>query len=261
MSVGGNGASTLLEDAVNYAYSNNVSVVVSTGNENSVIQYPARYSNAFAVGSTNADDTRSVPFFWSTSSGSNYGPELDFVAPGNYIYGLSHTSNTNYNSYWGGTSQAAPHVAGVISLLLSIDAGLTVDEIRLILEQSSEDQVGGAEDTMGWDSYFGHGRINAFQAVSSPILRVDGFDEIHSNIKIHPNPILSGDNLKIINVQKGQNVISIYNVLGQNVYRTKISVTNNSSTIRLPELNTGTYLLKITHALKPTSSVQKLIIK
>ena len=54
MSVGGNGSSTLLENAINYAYNNNVPVVVSTGNQNSVIQYPAKYTNAFAVGSTNS---------------------------------------------------------------------------------------------------------------------------------------------------------------------------------------------------------------
>ena len=38
MSVGGASASTLLEDAINYAFANGVSVTVSSGNQNSVIQ-------------------------------------------------------------------------------------------------------------------------------------------------------------------------------------------------------------------------------
>ena len=140
MSVGGNSSSTTLSEAIDYAYNNNISVIVSTGNQNSSIQYPAKYSNSFAIGSTDPDDTRSDPFFWDSSSGSNYGPELDFVAPGNFIYGLNHLSNTNYNYYWGGTSQAAPHVTGLISLLLSEVPSLTVENIREILINSSEDE-------------------------------------------------------------------------------------------------------------------------
>jgi len=261
MSAGGNASSTLLENAISYAYNNNVPVVVSTGNQNSVIQYPARYTNAFAIGSTNSDDTRSVPFFWDTTSGSNYGPELDFVAPGNFIYGLSYSSNTNYNSYWGGTSQAAPLVTGLISLLLSVDSSLTITEIRTILEQSSEDQVGNSDDTSGWDQYYGHGRINAFQALTNTTLSVSNFENTNKDLLVYPNPTTSGSNLKILNLINGENVITIYNMIGQYVYNTKSSTTNNSTTIYLPELNTGTYILKINNNSKNISTIKKLIIK
>ena len=261
MSVGGNGSSTLLEDAINYAYNNNVPVVVSTGNQNSVIQYPANYTNAFAIGSTNPDDTRSVPFFWSETSGSNYGPELDFVAPGNYMYGLSYSSNTNYNSYWGGTSQAAPHVAGLISLLLSVDSNLTVDEIRTILEETSEDEVGDSEDTAGWDQYYGHGRINAFQALTHSSLSIDKFKDTNQNLIVYPNPTASGSNLKILNLVNGENVITIYNMIGQKIYKKSHSALDNSATINLPELTTGNYILRINNTSKNKSTIKNLIIK
>ena len=261
MSVGGNGSSTLLENAINYAYDNNVPVVVSTGNQNSVIEYPAKYTNAFAIGSTNPDDTRSVPFFWSATSGSNFGSELDFVAPGNYIYGLSYSSNTNYNSYWGGTSQAAPHVAGLISLLLSVEPSLSVSEIRTILEESSEDQVGDSNDTSGWDQYYGHGRINAFHALTHSTLNIDNFENTNKDLLIYPNPIISGSNLKILNLANGENVINIYNIIGQNIYNIKKSTLGNSTTISLPELNTGVYLLKIDNNLENISTIKRLVIK
>ncbi len=261
MSVGGNGSSTLLENAINYAYDNNVPVVVSTGNQNSVIEYPAKYTNAFAIGSTNPDDTRSVPFFWSATSGSNFGSELDFVAPGNYIYGLSYSSNTNYNSYWGGTSQAAPHVAGLISLLLSVEPSLSVSEIRTILEESSEDQVGDSNDTSGWDQYYGHGRINAFHALTHSTLSIDNFENTNKDLLIYPNPIISGSNLKILNLANGENVINIYNIIGQYIYNIKKSTTGNSTTISLPELNTGVYLLKIDNNLENISTIKRLVIK
>ncbi len=167
LSAGGTQSSSLLLNAVNYAYNNNVAVVVSSGNDNGAIRYPANYTNAFAIGSTDSDDTRTVPFFWNTNSGSNYGSQLDFVAPGNYIYGLNFSSNTNYGTYWGGTSQAAPQVTGLISLLLSVNRNLTTSQIRTILRNTSEDGVGGTEDTPGWDQYYGHGRINAFKALNS----------------------------------------------------------------------------------------------
>ena len=261
MSVGGNGSSTLLENAINYAYDNNVPVVVSTGNQNSVIEYPAKYTNAFAIGSTNPDDTRSVPFFWSATSGSNFGSELDFVAPGNYIYGLSYSSNTNYNSYWGGTSQAAPHVAGLISLLLSVEPSLSVSEIRTILEESSEDQVGDSNDTSGWDQYYGHGRINAFHALTHSTLSIDNFENTNKDLLIYPNPIISGSNLKILNLANGENVINIYNIIGQYICNIKKSTTGNSTTISLPELNTGVYLLKIDNNLENISTIKRLVIK
>jgi hypothetical protein len=101
LSAGGNGSSTLHLYAINYADNNNVSIIVSTEDQNSTIQYPAKYTNAIAVGSTNPNDTRSNPFFWRPTNGSNFGIELDFTAPGNYIYGLNHNANTNYNFYWG----------------------------------------------------------------------------------------------------------------------------------------------------------------
>ena len=261
MSVGGDGSSTLLEDAVNYAYDNNVPVVVSTGNQNSVIQYPAQYENAFAIGSTNPDDTRSVPFFWNETSGSNYGPALDFVAPGNYIYGLNNSSNTNYNYYWGGTSQAAPHVAGLISLLLSVDSNLTVDEIRTILEETSEDEVGDSEDTAGWDQYYGHGRINAFQALTHSSLSIDKFDGTNQNLIVYPNPTASGSNIKIFNLVNGENVITIYNMIGQKIYKTSHSSLDNAAIINLPGLTTGNYILRINNTSKNKSTIKNLIIK
>lgn len=167
MSVGGYSFSSLMRDAIDYAYDNGVTVVASAGNDdNSTFQYPAAYQNTIAVGSTDANDERTSPFFWSSTSGSSYGNHIDVVAPGNYIYGLNFQSNTNYNSYWGGTSQASPIVAGLSALLLAQDPSRTPDDIRNIIRSTAEDQVGDpSEDTPGYDIYYGYGRVNAHQAL------------------------------------------------------------------------------------------------
>ncbi|MFT5972985.1 MAG: thermitase, partial [Cryomorphaceae bacterium] len=100
MSVGGSGFSNSMQEAVDYAYNGGVTIVACMMNENNQVSYyPAKYQNTIAVGATDASDMRAAPFFWSSESGSNYGAHIDVVAPGNYIYGLSYSSNTNYNSY------------------------------------------------------------------------------------------------------------------------------------------------------------------
>lgn len=167
MSIGGSGFSTAMQASVDYARANGVVVVACMMNfNNNVTQYPAAYTSVIAVGATDTNDERVAPFFWSASSGSNYGAHIDLVAPGNYMYGLSHTSNTNYNSYWGGTSQASPLVCGVAGLMKGLDPTLGLDSIRSILRATAEDEVGRpTEDIPGWDQYHGAGRLNAYAAL------------------------------------------------------------------------------------------------
>lgn len=262
LSAGGDSSSTLLEDAVNYAYSNNVPVIVSTGNQNSVIQYPAKYANAIAVGSTNPNDARSAPFFWSTTSGSNYGPEIDFVAPGNYIYGLNHLSNTSYDTYWGGTSQAAPHVAGVVSLLLSIKSNLTISQIVTILQETSQDMIGNStEDTLGWDQYYGYGRINAFNALSHNVLTSTGFSNSLSKLVIYPNPI-NDSNFLFINglLDNCKYLIQIISLDGKIIANDVHFNNSNIVKLNVTDLQSGVYLLRIKDFNK-TEIVTKKIIK
>lgn len=259
MSVGGNSASSILENAINYAYNNNVSVVVSSGNQNSTIQYPARYQNAIAVGSTNSNDTRTNPFFWDPTSGSNFGPELDFVAPGNYIYGLSHSSNTNYNSFWGGTSQAAPHLAGVISLMLSVKPDLTVTEIRQILIETSEDMVGNSFDTPGWDQYYGHGRINAFNALSHQLLSNTEYYIENKNIKLYPNPVGYESYFYISGLKDDDYTVSLISVTGKVIKEYKTTSENEIVKVNTESLSSGAYFVKIVNLNNKLTFSKKFI--
>ncbi|HYF02337.1 MAG TPA: S8 family serine peptidase [Patescibacteria group bacterium] len=171
MSLSSQDSSITLKNAIDYALNNGVVIVASMGNvNNSIRRYPAAYTGVIAVGATNPDDTRAVPFFWDQASGSNYNNYISVVAPGQYIYSTHHTSNTNYDVYWSGTSFAAPHVTGVASLLLSRNTYRTPAEIKRILEVTADDGIGNnTEDTPGWDRFYGHGRLNAFKALSYAI--------------------------------------------------------------------------------------------
>lgn len=179
MSIGGSASSAAIADSINYADGENVMLFFCMMNfNNDTSYYPASYSldyqNVVAVGATNPDDKRTAPFFWSATSGSNYGTHLNVVAPGNFIYGLSYTSDTNANTYWGGTSQATPLLAGIASLIFAQNPALTPVQVREILQNTAADEVGDpTEDVPGFDEYMGYGRVNAFEALQAATLGVN----------------------------------------------------------------------------------------
>ncbi len=160
MSVGGSGFSQAMKEACDFAEANNVTIFACSMNTGSnTTYYPAGYASTIAIGATNVDDSR--------ASFSNFGSHLDLVAPGVSIYGLSHTSATNYNSAWSGTSQATPHAAGTASLLYGLKPDITPAMVKSILQNSAKDRAAKpAEDVAGWDEYTGAGRLNAFQALN-----------------------------------------------------------------------------------------------
>lgn len=260
MSVGGSSFSSSMQDAIDYAYDNGVVVVACMMNkDNNVTYYPAGYQNTIAVGSTNANDERTSPFFWSSTSGSNYGSHIDVVAPGNFIYGLDNQSNTNYNSYWGGTSQAAPLVTGLSALLLAQDTSRTPSDIRNIIRNTAEDQIGNSsEDILGFDIYYGYGRINAHQALLQQTLGVNDYSNKDLNLVIYPNP--SSDFL-FIKSNEPTNIISIMSMQGSEIYRIKIASNQELLKIDTSGLSIGVYLVNALDKTGNILHIEKVIIK
>nr|QNO52788.1 hypothetical protein HGGDFBBL_00020 [Methanosarcinales archaeon ANME-1 ERB6] len=148
MSFGGD-SSALMEDACDYAWNNNSLLVAASGNGNSSVLFPAACHSVIAVGATDEDDER--------ASYSNFGPELELVAPGN---GIRTTHPDNSYTYYRGTSIATPHVSGVAALLKSKHAKLSNEKIRERLRTTAEDL--GEE---GKDDYYGYGMVNAYAAL------------------------------------------------------------------------------------------------
>ncbi|MEO6729278.1 MAG: S8 family serine peptidase [Candidatus Dojkabacteria bacterium] len=165
--------SATLEDAISYANSNGVLLIISSGNQAlSSLEYPSAYSNSYnnviSVGASNTSDTR--------ASYSSYGTGLDLVAPvgtgasaGNAAFAqtfndadswavtpvASRNFTTYTNKYWIGTSFAAPQVTSAAALLWAEYSNLSPALIKSYLRSSATDV-----STAGYDTQTGYGIVN-----------------------------------------------------------------------------------------------------
>ena len=131
LSLGGSTYSRTQELIINYAVSQNITVVAAAGNDGATAkEYPAAYQNVIAVGASDDANDR--------ASFSNYGNWVDVLAPGEDIWSTS-TSSANLNDYgfFSGNSFSSPIVAGLCGLMLSINPNLTPQEIRNCLESTA----------------------------------------------------------------------------------------------------------------------------
>ena len=154
LSVAGTSPSATLQDAIDYAWSNNVVVVAAAGNSaDSTVQYPAACDHVLSVSSTAPGD--SLSYF------SSFGSYVKISAPGETIWTTQRDLNNPYGA-WRGTSFASPVVASVAALVISANPTLSNDQVMALLEQTADD-IG----TPGYDIFFGYGRVNALRAVST----------------------------------------------------------------------------------------------
>ncbi len=160
MSLGGTGASSILEDAVNYAYGLGVLIVASAGNDGTeTVQYPCRYDNVVCVAATDHAD--------KIATFSTRGSWVDIAAPGENIFSTLATGAcplcdpTGYG-YLDGTSMASPMVAGVAGLILARHPSWTPTQVRTQILTNVTD-INARNPTL--TGKFGTGRLNAAAAV------------------------------------------------------------------------------------------------
>ena len=134
-------------------------------------------------------------------------------------------------------------------------------QIRTILEESSEDQVGDSDDTIGWDQYYGHGRINAYNALTHSTLSINDIDVLNDNIVLYPNPTSNNNLLRVRGMDNGIHEINIYNNLGQLINKNEITVDNLIASILIENLKSGLYYINIKNKLNNAIVMKKLIIK
>lgn len=164
MSWGGRSTSQLITEALDYAYSKGVVLVVAAGNSSSDANdfFPANYEKAITVAATGPED-RKAGF-------SNYGSAVDVSAPGVDILSLRAAGTDMYkdnqhivDSYYyraSGTSMATPYVSGLAAVILSRHPEFSNDDVAIAITSSADDL-----GVTGKDTAFGYGRINVYKAL------------------------------------------------------------------------------------------------
>ena len=148
MSLGG-GDNATLKAAVQAANNRGVLLVAAAGNDgDDTANYPAAYPEVMSVAATTDRDER--------ASFSNANADVEIAAPGDAILS-TYTAGLYFTA--SGTSMAAPHVAGVASVLFWRNPGASASSVRSTLT-STVDDLGPA----GRDPAFGFGRVNLCKA-------------------------------------------------------------------------------------------------
>lgn len=125
-------------------------VVVAAAGNDSTLLTTANSPYIITASATDANDVR--------ASWSNYGNLIDFAAPG---VGIWTTSRGGSYGAVSGTSFASPTTAAVAALVMAANPGLPPADVEAVLQNSADDL-----GTAGWDTTYGHGRVNAARAVT-----------------------------------------------------------------------------------------------
>ena len=154
MSLGG-GASTTLQNAVNYAWKSGAAdgsvLVAAAGNDgDDTLNYPAAYPNVVSVAATDHNDQR--------ADFSNANADVEVAGPGVDI--LSTWNNGGYNTT-SGTSMATPHASAVAAIIRGRFPSATAAQVVSRLDAAVDD-LGAA----GRDTSYGFGRVNLLQAAT-----------------------------------------------------------------------------------------------
>jgi len=143
-------------------------IAIATGNNDGPVNFPATLPDVLAVGASTPWDERKSKTSKDGENwwGSNFGPELNLVAPGvriatTDIQGPRGYDNSDYFMRFNGTSSATPHVAAAAALILSGMPTLNEKKVRDIITASADRLTADGK----WDKFVGWGRLNIFAAL------------------------------------------------------------------------------------------------
>ncbi|CAG8797991.1 43894_t:CDS:2 [Gigaspora margarita] len=130
MSLGGP-KSDALNKAVKALTDAGVHVVVAAGNKaiNACLESPSSELSAITVGATEDENDHITDF-------SNFGKCVDIYAPGRNVEGAG-IENDNATSILSGTSQATPHVAGTLTLIIAQSGNKSPAQMAVALDNLS----------------------------------------------------------------------------------------------------------------------------
>ena len=146
-----------MQTMMSYAFSKKVFVVASAGNANAEgVTYPSRTAASgpvseytVGVGSVDKSDIK--------SSFSNFGKDLEIMAPGENIYTAFPGGQVGY---WSGTSFATPIVTGALALGVGETSDAKQFANELARTASDINTLNNTRFNKQYDKKLGEGRLN-----------------------------------------------------------------------------------------------------
>jgi hypothetical protein len=152
---GSYGFSHLSQDVINYAQINKGALVIAAvGNDNTEDKfYPAAYDGVLSVAATDQNDLKTTI--------SNHGFYVDISAPGDAMWTTGASGTYRFN---GGTSMAAPVVAGGAAIIKAQFPSYTNQQVAALLKATAGD-LNVLNPT--YVDKLGYGRLDLFDALSA----------------------------------------------------------------------------------------------
>lgn len=192
-------AKEALRNALLSAYNHGITVVCAAGNNgDSTPMYPAAFDTAIAVGALSLTQDGENKWKMALAGSSNYGNWVDIYAPGAQIYSPSAVNDNSYRMM-GGTSAAAPLVAGVAALIYSKFPSIryeknsnTADIVKQMLKNGTD----GKEYT-GPSNRYVIGCLDAYKAVNMLVIRERNNGFCCSTVS-NDTPIMPGRKIRLV---------------------------------------------------------------
>lgn len=153
-------AADSVKEAVAYAVSKDVLIVVASGNTGTAgVDTPANVPGVLAVGAVGKDG--------KISAYSDFGPELMLAAPGDEMVVAGNCSGSKY-CIGEGTSQATAFVSGVAALVRAKFPDLTAGQVANRLVKSAKVPAGLSGGKLP-DEHYGYGVVRPYEALTQNI--------------------------------------------------------------------------------------------
>lgn len=212
----------MLDVAIRHLVTAGVMVVVSAGNDGPLCETinapPSIFEQSFTVGASNSD--REVAGFSSRGTVQSDGSgrmKPDLLAPGVGIPTCGYTEDIIFAS---GTSLSAPHISGLVALIISARPALSgqVERLHEILRESAlpvttVQNCQGSPGSAVPNAVAGYGHARARRAIELALATdIDGWSDEHL-FSLLPNPVR--DQLIIRSTLSGKAMIRLYSLQGQ----------------------------------------------
>lgn len=193
---------------------------------------------------------------------SSYGPTIDgrdkpdISAPGYQVcaayssFADEHTSLISPFEYEGreygfarlsGTSMSSPFVTGVVALLLQANPNLTPQQVKeALIFSATHDEFTEA----GGLTRFGHGKVNAYQAILRALhhVGVQDFECERNQYTVFPNPLVDQLWISTPNSRSAATAF-IYDMNGRMLQ--KLAVSQGTTQVDFSQYPVGCYIVKI----------------